>query len=184
MIRPSDRRTQGKTQGRNVRSKNQCSVCPAIHTKSRSWLRSSSTREPSDPPLRVVHLVCSIPYSTTRVLGTGLLPWPPRLQFRPTIPRSSSRPFGMLARCLKAEASKVSSKLVCDNGLRVARDDEAFGNPKADVQRRSQVPVFAGAVFFAVHGLLFSPFSLSGRTGPTTIGSPGSTPVTSSSIGQ
>lgn len=54
MIRPSDRRSQGKTQGRNVRSKNQCSVCPAIHTKSRSWLRSSSTREPSDPPLRVV----------------------------------------------------------------------------------------------------------------------------------
>lgn len=37
-----------------MRSKNQCSVCPAIHTKSRSWLRSSSTREPSDPPLRVV----------------------------------------------------------------------------------------------------------------------------------
>lgn len=38
-----------------MRSKNQCSVCPAIHTKSRSWLRSSSTREPSDPPLRVVN---------------------------------------------------------------------------------------------------------------------------------
>jgi hypothetical protein len=37
-----------------VRSKNQCSMCPAIHTKSRSWLRSSSTREPSDPLLRVV----------------------------------------------------------------------------------------------------------------------------------
>ena len=29
-------------------------MCPAIHTKSRSWLRSSSTREPSDPLLRVV----------------------------------------------------------------------------------------------------------------------------------
>ena len=37
-----------------MRSKNQCSMCPAIHTKSRSWLRSSSTREPSDPLLRVV----------------------------------------------------------------------------------------------------------------------------------
>lgn len=44
----------GRTRGRNVRSKNQCSMCPAIHTKSRSWLRSSSTREPSDPLLRVV----------------------------------------------------------------------------------------------------------------------------------
>lgn len=29
-------------------------MCPAIHINSRSWLRSSSTREPSDPPLRVV----------------------------------------------------------------------------------------------------------------------------------
>jgi hypothetical protein len=29
-------------------------MCPAIHITSRSWLRSSSTREPSDPPLRVV----------------------------------------------------------------------------------------------------------------------------------
>ena len=28
-------------------------MCPAIHISSRSWLRSSSTREPSDPPLRV-----------------------------------------------------------------------------------------------------------------------------------
>lgn len=46
----------GRTRGRNVRSKNQCSMCPAIHTKSRSWLRSSSTREPSDPLLRVVTL--------------------------------------------------------------------------------------------------------------------------------
>ena len=29
-------------------------MCPAIHINSRSWLRSSSTREPSDPPHRVV----------------------------------------------------------------------------------------------------------------------------------
>ena len=29
-------------------------MCPAIHTSSRSWLRSSSTHEPSDPPLRIV----------------------------------------------------------------------------------------------------------------------------------
>ena len=32
----------------------QCSMCPAIHINSRSWLRSSSTHEPSDPPLRVI----------------------------------------------------------------------------------------------------------------------------------
>lgn len=56
-MRVSDPQTDvapGRTRGRNVRSKNQCSMCPAIHTKSRSWLRSSSTREPSDPLLRVV----------------------------------------------------------------------------------------------------------------------------------
>lgn len=51
----------GDTRNRNVRSKNQCSMCPAIHTKSRSWLRSSSTREPSDPLLRVVFLFFSSP---------------------------------------------------------------------------------------------------------------------------
>ena len=33
-------------------------MCPAIHINSRSWLRSSSTHEPSDPPLRVVCIVC------------------------------------------------------------------------------------------------------------------------------
>ena len=37
-----------------MRSRCRCSMCPAIHTNSRSWLRSSSTHEPSDPPLRVV----------------------------------------------------------------------------------------------------------------------------------
>ncbi|GIX73927.1 hypothetical protein CDAR_446771 [Caerostris darwini] len=51
---PQTGEAPGETRGRNVRSKNQCSMCPAIHTKSRSWLRSSSTREPSDPLLRVV----------------------------------------------------------------------------------------------------------------------------------
>lgn len=59
-MRLSDPQTDvapGRTRGRNVRSKNQCSMCPAIHTKSRSWLRSSSTREPSDPLLRVVFWV-------------------------------------------------------------------------------------------------------------------------------
>lgn len=37
-----------------MRSRCRCSMCPAIHINSRSWLRSSSTPEPSDPPLRVV----------------------------------------------------------------------------------------------------------------------------------
>ena len=37
-----------------MRSRRRCSMCPAIHINSRSWLRSSSTHEPSDPPLRVM----------------------------------------------------------------------------------------------------------------------------------
>ncbi|KAH3847746.1 hypothetical protein DPMN_090077 [Dreissena polymorpha] len=34
-------------------------MCPAVHINSRSWLRSSSTHEPSDPPHRVV-FVCTL----------------------------------------------------------------------------------------------------------------------------
>ena len=37
-----------------MRSRCRCSMCPAIHINSRSWLRSSSTHEPSDPPPKVV----------------------------------------------------------------------------------------------------------------------------------
>ena len=47
----------GVTRGRNMRSRYRCSMCPAIHINSRSWLRSSSTHEPSDPPPRV-HIFC------------------------------------------------------------------------------------------------------------------------------
>ena len=35
-------------------------MCSAIHITSRSWLRSSSTREPSDPPFRVVIIIKAI----------------------------------------------------------------------------------------------------------------------------
>lgn len=42
-----------------MRSRCRCSMCSAIHINSRSWLRSSSTHEPSDPPLKVV----SFPFS-------------------------------------------------------------------------------------------------------------------------
>jgi hypothetical protein len=38
---------------RNVRSKIKCSACSAIYTVYRSLLRSSSTRQPSDPRLGV-----------------------------------------------------------------------------------------------------------------------------------
>ena len=44
----------GWTRGRHMRSRCRCSMCSAIHINSRSWLRSSSTHEPSDPPFKVV----------------------------------------------------------------------------------------------------------------------------------
>ena len=56
----SDPRTgvpSGVTQGRNMRSKYPCSTCPAIHINSRTWLRSSSTHEPSDPPPEIIFAV-------------------------------------------------------------------------------------------------------------------------------
>lgn len=53
-----------------MRSRCRCSMCPAIHINSRSWLRSSSTHEPSDPPLRVVICryfgICSLLPAVTR----------------------------------------------------------------------------------------------------------------------
>lgn len=45
--------------GRHLRSRYRCSMCSAIHINSRSWLRSSSTHEPSDPPLKVITLIRS-----------------------------------------------------------------------------------------------------------------------------
>lgn len=61
-VRLADPRTgeaPADSRGRNVRSRCRCSMCPAIHINSRSWLRSSSTHEPSDPPHRVV-FVCTL----------------------------------------------------------------------------------------------------------------------------
>lgn len=37
-----------------MRSRSRCSKRPAIRINSHSWLRSSSTHEPSDSPLRVI----------------------------------------------------------------------------------------------------------------------------------
>lgn len=53
----------GWTRGRHMRSRCRCSMCSAIHINSRSWLRSSSTHEPSDPPLKVVRQVLHLPTS-------------------------------------------------------------------------------------------------------------------------
>ena len=54
-----------------MRSRRRCSMCPAIHISSRSWLRSSSTREPSDPPLRGVYAFFSPTFARSRAAGAG-----------------------------------------------------------------------------------------------------------------
>ena len=56
----------GVTRGRNMRSRCRCSMCPAIHITSRSWLRSSSTHVPSDPPLGVMSLLSRESCSSSR----------------------------------------------------------------------------------------------------------------------
>ena len=60
----------GWTRGRHMRSRCRCSMCSAIHISSRSWLRSSSTHEPSDPPLKVVSKVsnrCASPGASCNI---------------------------------------------------------------------------------------------------------------------
>ena len=82
----------GLARDRNVRSRGRCSMCPAIHINSRSWLRSSSTHEPSDPPLRVVTLRRR---SSCRSIGPG--PIRGRRGGRPAGPRGDRRAAGPAA---------------------------------------------------------------------------------------
>lgn len=55
--RPSGERGFRNSQNRYLRSSYCCSVYPAVHNSYRALLRSSSIREPSDPPLRVIKLL-------------------------------------------------------------------------------------------------------------------------------
>ena len=63
----------GWTRSRHMRSRCRCSMCSAIHINSRSWLRSSSTHEPSDPPFKVVNV---------RFFSSSPLLWPRSKQGR------------------------------------------------------------------------------------------------------
>ena len=67
---PQTGEAPGVTRSRNVRSRCRCSMCPAIHINSRSWLRSSSTHEPSDPPPRVVICTPIQSFGSGRVRAT------------------------------------------------------------------------------------------------------------------
>lgn len=57
ICRPSGERGSRNTRNRYLRSSYCCSVYPAVHNSYRALLRSSSIREPSDPPLRVIKLL-------------------------------------------------------------------------------------------------------------------------------
>ena len=84
----------GVTRDRHMRSRCRCSMCPAIHTNSRSWLRSSSTHEPSDPPLRVVSLVLLATLVQATLDATRAETVPPRrlpspeIRYRKTVSRN------------------------------------------------------------------------------------------------
>ena len=54
----------GWTRERNSRSEGRRSMCSAIRANYRILLRPSSTREPSDPPLRVVRVSDALVYRT------------------------------------------------------------------------------------------------------------------------
>lgn len=56
ICRPSGERGSRNTRNRHLRSSYCCSVYPAVRNSYRALLRSSSIREPSDPPLRVISL--------------------------------------------------------------------------------------------------------------------------------
>ena len=104
----------GVTRDRNMRSRSRCSMCPAIHINSRSWLRSSSTHEPSDPPLRVVFL------RRTREgeRNKGLNAWPGQ---RPTGIRGV-RPRGQSTlRVVRRYLEKKSLSVGATAGWRVLR---------------------------------------------------------------
>ena len=57
IMSPSDRCGSGKNPLPQCAFKVSMFNVSAIHINSRSWLRSSSTHEPSDPPLRIVDLI-------------------------------------------------------------------------------------------------------------------------------
>jgi hypothetical protein len=107
--RPSDRRGHRNTGGRNMRSRCRCSMCPAIHINSRSWLRSSSTHEPSDPPLRVVSSLrrrpvywpsADLQLSVVRGRAVGRLA-PSDVTFKTPYVEKTNRPSARTARIAK-----------------------------------------------------------------------------------
>lgn len=127
-------RLRQESRSRNMRSRCRCSVCPAIHINSRSWLRSSSTHEPSDPPHRAV-LVCSHhDFSGARTLLVGLPAASATLATRPR-PRSGTHLLHREkedARLQRGSSVQKSNHIVCsETGLQRSGDGLSPGEPCA-----------------------------------------------------
>ncbi len=106
-ISPSDRCGSGKTPLPQCAFKVSMFNVSAIHINSRSWLRSSSTHEPSDPPLRIVDLGGQI----FRRFKEGV-----RAERRAQVPRRCERPTR--TRWFTVRLS-LTRQMVRDNGTRV-----------------------------------------------------------------
>jgi hypothetical protein len=89
-ISPSDRCGSGKTPLPQCAFKVSMFNVSAIHINSRSWLRSSSTHEPSDPPLRIVDLGGQI-FRKFKGVGAERRAQVPRRCERPTRTRFTVR---------------------------------------------------------------------------------------------
>ena len=128
------------TQSRNVRSRYRCSMCPAIHINSRSWLRSSSTHEPSDPPPRVVYHIYSFSPRETSFACLGNV----RAKATPASTRSNRFSLHSSSRGKKTQQPSGGRPLlrVCYLATRTVRDQgrpykvirAAFPSPMENVR--------------------------------------------------
>lgn len=127
-------------------------MCPAIHITSRSWLRSSSTHEPSDPPLRVVQrffVLCAIVYTDrSRTEGTNEKN-PTRgaearwrqaaLSLRPR-PRGSGGEFSIARPQLAAKPPLSSLVCGCPPRCREAQSSAGAGTPSRRTGGQGDLP--------------------------------------------
>lgn len=83
-------------------------MSPAIHIKSRSWLRSSSTHEPSDPPLRVIFSFYRMRRATVDSIGSTLTQ--SDTQLYQATNDNNTRPGDRLGRTESRRASSVGGR--------------------------------------------------------------------------
>lgn len=108
----------GLTRHRNMRSRYRCSMCPAIHINSHSWLCSSSIHEPSDPPLRAVCFGDTLPLqlgqhskvetecSTLRPIKSSILKVDKKI-VRAVAPHLGESPLSILAKHEPVEEERI-----------------------------------------------------------------------------